>query len=55
MVGACGTYGEHERYIQDFRKRSDGLRPLARHMRRWEDNIKVDFKNWRRLDCSGLR
>jgi hypothetical protein len=55
MGEPCGTYGKHERYIQDFRERPDGLRPLARHRRRWKNNIKVNFKNWHRLDYSGSR
>jgi hypothetical protein len=27
-------------------RRPEGRRPLGRHMRRWEDNIKLIFENW---------
>jgi hypothetical protein len=37
-------------------ERLDGNRPHGRPTRRWEDNIKIIFKNWdgeHGLDCSG--
>ena len=39
MVGACSAYGEEERRIQ-------GKRSLGRPRRKWEDNIKIDFRKW---------
>jgi len=29
----------------------DGKRPLGRHSRRWEDNIKIDFQE---VGCGGM-
>ena len=41
--GACCTCGGEERRIQGFGK-SEGKRPLGRHWRKWEDNIKMDLQ-----------
>ena len=38
------TYREEERRIQGFGGNTEGKRPLGRHRRRWEDNIKVDLQ-----------
>jgi hypothetical protein len=42
--------------------RSEGKRPLGRHRRRWENNIKMDLRetridgvNWIRLDHDRVR
>jgi len=44
MGGACSTYGEEERCIQDFGGESEGRRPLGTPRCRWEDNIKMDLQ-----------
>ena len=41
MGGACGMYGEEKRVLME---KPEGKRQLGRPRRRWEDNIKVDFK-----------
>ena len=44
MGGKCGTQGGiREMYIILFGK-SEGKRPLGRPTRRWDANIKLDFK-----------
>jgi hypothetical protein len=47
MGGACGAHGLGEGCIQHFGckvGRPEGRRPLGRHRRRWEDNIKMDLR-----------
>ena len=44
MVGACSTYGGEERCIQSFDGKPEGKRPLGKPTRRWEGNIKMDFR-----------
>jgi hypothetical protein len=45
MGGACGAHGEGEGCIQNILVgRPEGRRPLGRHRRRWEDNIKMDIR-----------
>ena len=53
MVGACGTYGEQKRGIQ---RRHEGRRPLRRHRRRLEDNIKMDLQEveWEGTNLTNL-
>jgi hypothetical protein len=41
MSRACSTYGE--KLILGLVGKPEGRRPLERHRRRWEDNIKIDF------------
>jgi len=41
MGGACGMYGEEKRVLME---KPEGKRPLGRPRHRWEDNIKMDFK-----------
>jgi hypothetical protein len=36
-------YGEEERRMQGFDKKSEDKKPLGRPRRRWEDNIKMDL------------
>jgi len=50
--GACSTYGGGERCI----RRPEGKRPLGRPRLRWEDNIKVYFKDvgWEVMDWIDL-
>jgi len=58
----CGTHGEGRGAYRVLFWRSDGKRPLGRPRRRWEDNIKMDFKemgidgaNWIRLAQDRVR
>jgi hypothetical protein len=46
MGGACSTYGEVSGAYRDLVGKTEGERSLGRPMRRWEDNIKIDFKKW---------
>jgi hypothetical protein len=46
LGGACTIYGEGGRR-GEYRVlvgKSEGMRPLGRPRRRWEDNIKIDTK-----------
>jgi hypothetical protein len=40
----CGTHGEGRGVYRVLVGRTEGKRPLGRPRRRWEDNIKMDFK-----------
>ena len=51
MGAARSAYGEEERRIQGFGGEPKGRRPFGRPRRRWEDNIKMDFRNW---DVEGI-
>jgi len=42
--GSCKAYGGEERYIQDLLGKPEGKRPLGRHRRGWECNIKRDVQ-----------
>jgi len=44
MGGACGAYGEGRGVHRVLVGKPEGERPLRRHRRRWEDNIKMDFQ-----------
>jgi hypothetical protein len=44
MGGTCGAHGGGEGCIQHLVGRPEGRRPLGRHGRRWEDNIKMDLR-----------
>jgi hypothetical protein len=56
MGKACNTYGGEQRCIQGFRGEPEGRRPLGSPRRRWEDNIKMDFREvgWGGIDCIDL-
>jgi hypothetical protein len=43
MGGACSTYGEGRDVYRVLVGKAEGRRPLERHRRSWEDNIKMDF------------
>jgi hypothetical protein len=43
MGGACGAHGGGGGAYNILVGRPEGRRPLGRHMRRWEDNIKMDL------------
>jgi hypothetical protein len=32
-------------------RKPEGMRPLGRHRRRWEDNIKIDLQD---VECGGM-
>jgi hypothetical protein len=40
--GTCGTHGRGVYRV--LIGRPEGKRPLGRHIRRWEDNIKMDLR-----------
>jgi hypothetical protein len=44
MGGACSTYGEKERGIEDFVGRPEGRQPLGGPRRRWEGTLKMDLQ-----------
>ena len=44
MGVAYNTYGREERFVQGLVGEPEGKRPLGRHRRRWEDNIKMDVQ-----------
>jgi hypothetical protein len=44
MNEACSTHGRDEKCIQYFGRKTLGNRPLEKHRRIWEDNIKIDLK-----------
>jgi hypothetical protein len=39
-----GTYGTGEKHIKILVGKSKGKRPLGRPRRRWEDGIRMDFR-----------
>jgi hypothetical protein len=43
---ACSTYGERRGAYRVLVGKPEGKIPLGRPKRRWEDNIKVDLKEW---------
>jgi hypothetical protein len=44
MGGACGTHGGVRGAYNILVGRHEGRRPLERPSRRWEENIKMDFR-----------
>jgi hypothetical protein len=55
MGGTCDTHGRDGKY-NIFVGKSEGKRPLGRHRRRWEDNIRMDLleTGWEIVDCMHL-
>jgi len=51
MGGACSTYGDRRGAYRVLVVKSEGKRPLGRHRRRWEDNIKIGVQE---LGCVGM-
>ena len=49
--GACSTYGERRDVYRVLMGKPEGMRPLVRPMRRWEDNIKMDLQE---VGCGGM-
>jgi hypothetical protein len=50
MGGTCSAYGEGRVVYRVFEEKPEGKKPLGGPRRRWEDNIKVDFKE---VGCGG--
>ena len=46
MGGACSAYGDRRGVFRVLVGKPEGKRPLGRPRRRWEDNIKMDFRKW---------
>jgi len=44
MGRACGMHGRYEICIHNFVGKPEGKRPLERPTCRWEDNIRMDFR-----------
>ena len=44
MVRVCGTYEGEKSCVQVLVGKPVGRRPLGRHIRRWEDNTKMDLQ-----------
>ena len=47
MGVVCSTYGDGSCFYRVLVGIPEGKRPLGKHRRRWVDNIKKDFQNWR--------
>ena len=43
-IGACSTNGRDEKLILVLVGNPTGKRPLGRHRRRWDDNIRMDLQ-----------
>ena len=50
MGGTCSTNGESIGIYRVLVWKPEGKRPLGRHRRRWEDNIKMDLQ---KVECWG--
>jgi hypothetical protein len=46
MDRTCSTYGESRGAYRVLVGKPGGRKPLGKRRRRWEDNIKMDFKKW---------
>jgi len=51
MGGTCSTYGERRGVYRFLVGRPEGMKPLGRPRRRWEDNIKMDLQE---VGCGGM-
>jgi len=47
MGGACSTIGKRKGVYRILVGEPERKRPIGRHRRRWEDNIKMDLKEIR--------
>ena len=56
MGGSCSTYRRENRRVQSFGEKMEGKRPLGKHKRQWENNIKMTHEEVRRRgrDCIDL-
>jgi len=46
-AGHVALMGEMKKGYKMFVAKSEGKRPVGRHTRRWEDNIRVDLREMR--------
>jgi hypothetical protein len=46
MGRTCGTYGGEQNAYRALMGKPEGRRKLRRPRRRWEDNIKMDFREF---------
>jgi len=44
MGGKCSTHGEIGNVYKIYVGKPEGKGPLRRRRRRWEDNIRIDFR-----------
>jgi hypothetical protein len=51
MVRTCSTHWEKRNAYRILVGKPEGNRPLGRHRRRWEDNIKMDLKD---ISCGSI-
>jgi hypothetical protein len=51
MGGACSSDGEGIDVYRVLVGNPEGKRPLGRHWRRWENNIKIDLQE---VGCGGM-
>ena len=49
--GACSAYGERRGVYWVLVGKPEGKRPLGRHRRKWEGNIKIDVQE---MGCGGM-
>jgi hypothetical protein len=50
MGGACSTSGGKRNAYRILVGKLEGKRPLGRPRRGWDDNIKMDVREWYGLD-----
>jgi hypothetical protein len=50
-AGHVARMGERRSVYRGLVRKLDGKRPLGRHRRRWDDNIKTDFQ---KVGCGGM-
>ena len=51
MGGVFSAYGERRSVYRFLVGKPQGKRPLGKHRRRWEDNIKMDLQE---VECEGM-
>jgi len=51
MGGTCSAYGKRSGVYRVLVVKPEGKRPLGRHRRRWENNIKMDLLE---VGCGGM-
>jgi hypothetical protein len=54
MGGVCSTNGEKRNAYRILMGKPEGMRPLGRPRRRWEDNIKMDLGRYDGVVWTGL-
>ena len=52
-AGHVAYMGERRGVYRGFVRKPEGRRPLGKHKRRWEDNIKMDLREVRWKTCTG--